>query len=393
MYVSHVITRLIVGGAQENTIASVLGLHEKQGVKVDLISGPTSTTSPEGSLERTLDVVPGILHIEPNLVRQVSPLREVLAYRNLKRRFKETRPDIVHTHSGKAGIIGRMAAYAAGVPCIIHGIHGPSFGPFQGAVSNKVFLTAEKMAGRITDHFVGVADAMCQQYLDAGIGKPGQYSTVYSGFDLSAFFTAQPSPELKSKYGLKPGDFVVGKIARLFELKGHDRIFDALPEIVENIPNFKLLLVGGGPFRERFESQLNEMGLRDRVVFTGLVPPAEVPGLVGIMDALVHLSQREGLPRALPQAMAAGKPVISLNLDGAPEVCITGKTGFLLADNIREQLIQSLVELENNIELRQRLGEQGRALVKKRFGVSTMVDELEKLYWHLNAKLNLQLAR
>jgi len=383
MYVSHVITRLIVGGAQENTISTVLGLHEKPGIKVDLISGPTSTTSPEGSLERTLDVVPGILHIEPNLVRQISPLREVLAYQNLKRRFKETRPDIVHTHSGKAGIIGRMAAYAAGVPCIIHGIHGPSFGPFQGAVSNKVFLTAEKMAGRITDHFVGVADAMCQQYLDAGIGTSEQYSTIYSGFDLSAFLAAKQSPELRSQYGIQPGDFVVGKIARLFELKGHDQIFDVFPEMVKKIPNIKLLLVGGGPFRERFEVQLNEMGLRDRVVFTGLVPPTEVPGLVGIMDVLVHLSQREGLPRALPQAMAAGKPVLSLNLDGAPEVCITDETGYLLMGDVPKELVQSLVSLKNDAELRNRLGEQGRVLVKKRFAVSTMVDAVEQLYRRL----------
>lgn len=386
MYVTHVITRLIVGGAQENTISTVLGLKEKPGIQVDLISGPTSTTSPEGSLERTLDVVPGILHIEPHLVRQVSPWLEVLAFRNLKRRFKETRPDIVHTHSGKAGIIGRMAASAAGVPCIIHGIHGPSFGPFQGAISNKVFLTAERMAGQVTDHFVGVADAMCRQYLDAGIGTPDQYSTVYSGFDLSAFLASEPSPELKSKYGIKPDDFVVGKIARLFELKGHDQIFEVFPEMVKQIPNIKLLLVGGGPFRERFETQLEEMGLRDRVVFTGLVPPCEVPGLVGIMDALVHLSQREGLPRALPQAMAAGKPVISLNLDGAPEVCITGTTGYLLKEHIHDHLIQSLVELQQNPELRRNLGEQGRELVRKRFAISTMVDEIESLYWQLNER-------
>jgi glycosyltransferase involved in cell wall biosynthesis len=104
------------------------------------------------------------------------------------------------------------------------------------------------------------------------------------------------------------------------------------------------------------------------------------------MDALVHLSQREGLPRALPQAMAAGKPVISLNLDGAPEVCITGKTGYLLKEHIHDHLIQSLVELQQNPELRRNLGEQGRELVRKRFAISTMVDEIESLYWQLNGR-------
>lgn len=388
MYVTHVITRLIVGGAQENTISTVLGLHEKPGIQVDLISGPTDTSSPEGSLEKKLDVLPGILHIEPDLVRQISPWQDLKAYRHLKRRFLKTRPDIVHTHSGKAGIIGRLAAKAAGVPCIIHGIHGPSFGPFQGRLANQVFLTAERLAGKRTDHFVGVANAMCQQYQDVGIGVPEQYTTVYSGFDLSAFLAAQPSPALRSKYGIHPDDFVVGKIARLFDLKGHDQLFEILPKVVQSIPNIKLLLVGGGPYRERFESQLKQMGLRDKVVFTGLVPPSDVPGLVGIMDALIHLSLREGLPRALPQAMAAGKPVISLNLDGAPEVCIQGKTGFLLKDDVSNQLVEALVQLASDRHLRKKLGEAGRAMVQKRFAVHHMVDDLERLYWRLKEDMS-----
>src|SRR5262245_9070478 len=141
MRVTHVITRLIVGGAQENTVSTVLGLRQKPDVQVDLISG--QTTGPEGSLEHTLQGAPGILKHVPTLVRAIDPLQDRKALRTLTEVFQQTRPDIVHTHSGKAGILGRIAAKRAGVPVIIHTVHGPSFGAFQGALSNFVFRAAE----------------------------------------------------------------------------------------------------------------------------------------------------------------------------------------------------------------------------------------------------------
>ena len=383
MLVSHVITRLIVGGAQENTIATVLGLHEFTDTDVELISGPTNSALPEGSLESRLDVISDRLHIEPYLIRSISPYHDWQAYQSLKRHFREKLPSIVHTHSGKAGIIGRLAAKAAGVPCIIHTIHGPSFGPFQNAVSNAIFLSAERWAGKVTHYFIGVADAMCKQYLQAGVGRREQYATIYSGFDLSAFLSCKPSSSLRAKNGIKDTDFVVGKIARLFELKGHAELLAALPQLVKRIPNLKLLLIGGGPCQQQFETKLNRMGLRDKVVFTGLIKPEEVPHWVGIMDALVHLSQREGLPRALPQAMAASKPIVALDLDGAPEVCITGKTGFLLKPGDEQGLIESLVNLAEQPQLRFSLGVQGRDLVKERFTVKSMVDSIHDLYVRL----------
>jgi hypothetical protein len=129
MRVAHVITRLIVGGAQENTASTVLGLHKKQGVNVRLYCGPT--TGPEGSLEPLVQKIDGLFHLIPNLIRPVRPLSDWLAYQQLKRAFASFRPDIVHTHSGKAGFIGRLAAKRAGVPKIIHSIHGPSFARFR----------------------------------------------------------------------------------------------------------------------------------------------------------------------------------------------------------------------------------------------------------------------
>src|ERR1039457_6531674 len=146
MRVTHIITRLVVGGAQENTVASVLGLRQKPGVEVHLISGPT--TGPEGSLESELARTPEILTRVPELVRPVHPLKDWLALRRLEKILRQQKPDLVHTHSGKAGILGRLAARRAGVPVIVHHIHGPSFGNFQGALANFTFTAAEKQIGR-----------------------------------------------------------------------------------------------------------------------------------------------------------------------------------------------------------------------------------------------------
>jgi len=382
MRVTHVITRLIVGGAQENTVATVLGLREKPDVTVDLVSGPTA--GPEGSLEAALkDQVP--LRIEPQLVRPVQPFWDLQAFRNLTTRFRQSRPDIVHTHSGKAGVLGRLAAARAGVPVVIHTIHGPSFGPFLGLPANLLFRAAEARAGRVTTHFVSVADAMTEQYLAAGIGRPDQYTTIRSGFDLDPYLAARPDPDLRARLGLGPQDIVVGKIARLFKLKGHEDLFDVAAEIVRQAPHTKFLLIGDGPWRERFEKELAVRALSPRFVLAGLVPPAEIPRYVGIMNVLVHLSRREGLPRALPQAMAGGKPVVAYDCDGAREVCLPQHTGFLIKPGDQAALIEAVVALARSSDLRHQLGENGRQLVREQFAVQTMVDRIHDLYLRLLA--------
>ena len=381
MRVAHVITRLIVGGAQENTVATVLGLRRRPKVEVSLISGPTS--GPEGSLELLVTGIPDLLTRVPELVRPVRPWLDLRALFALTRIFRAQRPDIVHTHSGKAGVLGRLAARRAQVPIILHTLHGPSFGPFQSAPANFVFTAAERIAARCTDHFVTVADAMRDQYLAAGIGRPEQYTRIFSGFDLAPFLAAQNDSVLRAQLGIAPGDFVVGKIARLFELKGHDDLFAAAPELVRRCPQMKFLLVGDGAWRGRFEQMAGDLRLQKHFIFTGLVPPSEVPRYVGVMDALVHLSRREGLPRALPQAMAAAKPVVAFDCDGAREVCLDGETGFLLKPGDLSGLSQSLERLASDAALRQRLGQRGQEFVKERFPTERMVEELFALYENL----------
>jgi glycosyltransferase involved in cell wall biosynthesis len=381
MRVSHVITRLIVGGAQENTVSTVLGLLGKPGVAVELISGPT--TGAEGSLEAEFAMHPGVLSFMPELVRPVAPWTDFKATRLLARHYRKWRPDIVHTHSGKAGFVGRIAARMAGVKRIIHSIHGPSFGPFQGAAQNFVYRNAERVAGYATDHFISVAQAMTEQYLAAGIGRRENYTRIFSGFALGPFLAVRRDSAFRAALGFGESDFVIAKLARLFELKGHDDLFDAAPRIVEAIPNAKFLLIGDGPWRERFEQRAAHPSLRGRFVFTGLLRPTEIPKYLGAPDVLAHLSFREGLPRALSQALASALPVVAYDCDGASEVCLDGRTGFLVAKGDLAAMADRLTRLARDAALRARLGANGREFVRENFGAQKMVDDIYALYQKL----------
>lgn len=381
MRVTHVITRLNVGGAQENTLSSVLGLRRRPGYEVDLISGPS--TGPEGSLEGLLASEPGALQVVPSLVRPIHPWHDVRAWRELTRTFRRNRPDVVHTHSGKAGLLGRLAAHRAAVPVIIHTIHGPSFGPFQGSLANIVLRAAERRAGRLTTHFVVVANAMTEQYLAAGIGRPELYTCIRSGFDLTPYFQADPNPALRQRLGLAPGDCVVGMVARLFKLKGHDDLLAAAPQWVKRHPNMKFLLVGDGIWRERIEAQARAAGVASHFIFAGLVPPAQIADYMGVVDLLIHLSRREGLPRAVAQALAAARPVVVYDCDGASEVCRDGETGFLVRPGDITQLIERVSRLAADPGLRRQLGQAGQSFVQQHFSVDVMVEALDRLYRRL----------
>jgi glycosyltransferase involved in cell wall biosynthesis len=390
MRVTHIITRLVVGGAQENTVASVLGLRQKPGVEVHLLSGPT--TGPEGSLESEFADMPEILTRVPELVRPIHPLKDWLALRQLEKILHEQKPDIVHTHSGKAGILGRLAARRAGVPVIIHHIHGPSFGPFQGLPANWIFTVAERHAAGVTTHFVCSAQAMTRLYLAAGIGRPEMFTRIFSGFPVEPFANAANDPALRSQLGLAPDAFVIGKIARLAPLKGHEDLFTAFQKLLPQLPRARLLLVGDGRLRTQLEDRARAVGLADKVIFTGLVPPGEVPHYVGIMDCLAHLSTREALSRALPQALAAGKPVVSYDFDGADEICLDGETGFLVHPGDTATVTQRLLQLANEPPLREKLGRCGRQFVRENFAVEKMVDAIYNLYLKLAAEREMNLS-
>ncbi|MCA9125375.1 MAG: glycosyltransferase, partial [Planctomycetales bacterium] len=195
---------------------------------------------------------------------------------SLRRMLSDYRPDIVHTHSSKAGIIGRRAAWSLGIPCV-HTIHGASFHFGQPAVLFHAYRLAERMADRWCRHFISVCDAMSRQYLQAGIGTPEKFTTIYSGMDVDTFLRPSRTPaEVRQSLNISEDDIVVGKVARLFHLKGHEYLIEAAPAVARSNPKVKFLLVGDGILRETYEKRIAELGLSDRFVFAGLVPPEAV---------------------------------------------------------------------------------------------------------------------
>lgn len=376
--VAHIITRLIIGGAQENTLFNVDDQHHRHGDEVCLITGPG--LGPEGTLEekarrRGLD-----LRVLPEMQRSLHPWRDWQCYRALCRMLQDYRPELVHTHSSKAGILGRRAASRLGIPCV-HSIHGASFHYGQPQTLHLLYQTAERIADRWCDHYITVCDAMAQQYLDAGIGTPDKFTTVYSGMDVEQFIRPRIPPNvMRERLGLSSDDIVFGKIARLFHLKGHEHLVEAAPEIVRSVPNARFLLIGDGILKDALQRRIDELGLTDRFVFTGLVAPDEIGEHLHAMDVLIHASRWEGLARVLPQALISGKPVISFDIDGAPEVCRHDDTGLLVPPGDEAGLAEAAVRLGTDPVLRRHFGNRGRELFTEIFRHEFMTERIREVY-------------
>jgi glycosyltransferase involved in cell wall biosynthesis len=222
---------------------------------------------------------------------------------------------------------------------------------------------------------------MTDLMVDAGVASREKFTTIYSGMDVEPFLHATEQRQAtRVKYGIRAEDVVIGKIARLFHLKGHADLITAAAEVVKANPRVRFLLVGDGILREELNQRIESLGLRDHFIFTGLVPPVEVPSCIGAMDVLVHTSLREGLARALPQALIAGLPVVSYDVDGAREVAITGETGFLVPPQQIDQLVTALITLAGDHELRQRLGRAGQRRFTEQFRHQTMTRLIRDLY-------------
>lgn len=378
MHVVHFITRLIIGGAQENTLLTVEDQMRLYGDRVVLVTGPG--LGPEGSLEERARRNGVDLRILPELHRSIRAWHDWQAYRALKRLLRELKPDVLHTHSSKAGILGRAAAAAVGVPAV-HTVHGASFFAGQNAAANRLYIGLERWAARRSAKIVSVADAMTRQYLAAGVGRPEQYVTISSGMEVEPFLDPpRPREEVRRELGFAPEQVVVGKIARLFHLKGHADVIRAARTVVARHPNTRFLFVGDGLLRDSLKSQIAEAGLSGHFVFTGLVPPERVPELIHAMDVVVHCSLREGLARVLPQALIAGKPVISYEIDGAREVCVPGETGLLLTPRAIDELIDALNLLVASPDMRRAFGEEGRARFTDQFRHETMTRRIREVY-------------
>ena len=382
--IMHISTRLILGGSQENTVLSCEG-QVARGHTVSLVHGPIY--GPEGSLKARIDAFNAVAPrpIEcmevPELVRAVVPWKDRRALRDLTARIRGWSPDVVHTHSSKAGILGRMAAWKCEVPCVVHTIHGLAFHRFQAAWKNWIYIRAERHAARRCHRIACVAEAMRDQALAAGIGRPEQYAVVRSGMEIDAFLAPDRTRAgMRAELGFADDDFVVGTVARLAELKGHDDLLDALGAAMQADPHLKLLWVGDGWLRPHLETRLARLGLETRVVRTGLVPPEHIPRMMQAMDLLVHPSYREGLPRTVVQALLSTVPVVAYDVDGTREVCQTNRTGILVSPGDVAGLGTAVRWMRDHPEARNVYARSGRQWCRDQFSVEAMVNGLEALY-------------
>ena len=374
----HVITRLIVGGAQENTILTCEGQH-RRGHDVTLITGPS--TGPEGSLMQRADEGGYRVIVEESLIRNAHPIMDVRAYQRLKKLCLQLQPDIIHTHSSKAGIVGRVAAWNCKVPVVVHTIHGLAFHPYQSKLTNAAWIALERFAARRCHKIVCVADAMTRQALACGVGKPEQFITVYSGMDIQPFLSAaHQRAEARAGLGIADDRIVMGTIARLQPLKGHDDLLAIAAELFAAQPRLTFLWIGDGKFQARIREKIRNAGWEDRFILTGLIPPAQVPKLIPAMDMMVHPSYREGLPRVVAQGMLEAIPAIAYNCDGANEVCINGHSGILVEPGDLGGLRNAILQLSQNAELRGVMGLKGKVLAAARFDANIMVDSLLDIY-------------
>jgi len=381
----HIITRLILGGAQENTLITCKLLAER-GHDVTLITGPA--IGPEGELFNQTKGQNYKVIVLQRLRRAINPFNDIVSYFQIKKLLRQLQPDIVHTHSAKAGILGRFAGYclkgkwAKSVPVVVHSIHGLAFHQYQSQWLNKLYIAIEKSAAKRTDFFISVADAMTAQATAVGIGKPEQYVTAYSAIEEDDFLepiSEERKRDFRLKYRIGEDSIVLVTIARLFMLKGHEYIIESAKQLSERFEKCIWLFVGDGNLSEHFKQQVRELGLAEKVKFTGLLSPSQIPLAIQSSDILVHCSLREGLARTLPQAMLCGRPAVSFDVDGAREV-VNENTGRLIEPKNVEQLTKACAELIEDEDLRMKLGENGRESVKEKFAPETMVDTIEAVY-------------
>ena len=385
MKIVHIITRLILGGAQENTLITCK-LLAARGHDVTLVTGPA--LGPEGELFNQTKEQDYKVVVVDRLRRAINPYNDAVSYFQIKKHLRELEPDVVHTHSAKAGILGRFAGYALkgdwgeNLPAVVHTIHGLAFHRYQSELLNKFYIAIEKATAKRTDFFVTVADAMTTQATTVGIGSPDQYVTAYSAIEEDDFLepiSQERRSDFRRKHGIADDAVVFVAIARLFMLKGHEYIVESAKKLSKRFENCVWLFVGDGNLSEQLKQQARQFGLAERIKFAGLLPPSEIPLAIQSSDILVHCSLREGLARALPQAMLCGKPAISFDVDGAREV-VNEDTGRLIEPGNVEQLTDACAELMEDASLRERLGKQARESVKRKFAPDTMVDVIESVY-------------
>ena len=376
--VLHIITRLIIGGAQQNTILSAAGLKDLGDYELTILSGPQ--TGPEGSLINEAASACD-LHILKQLRRNINPYYDLIAFVKLIRFIKKGNFDIVHTHSSKAGILGRWAARLAGTKVIVHSVHGWGHNTFQHPFIRSLYINLEKITLPITNKLIGVSKVNIKQGISRGIGKTDDYVMIRSGIDLKRFKNPKkPQDQVRGDLGIKIDALVVGTVTRLSAQKAPLDFIKSCFIAAKSSPKCIFVIVGDGPQRAKAEALVKEYRLEKQVIFTGL--RTDIPELMSIFNIFVLSSLWEGLPRVLPQAMALKLPIVATDIDGNSEAVINGENGLLVAPGDCKAIAEAVIRLLENRDLAKSLGERGFERVEE-FSDLKMLKQIDSLYREL----------
>jgi len=377
--VLHIITRVVNGGADENTLFTINGLNKNE-YKIDLLAGSESEKEILERISLENDIT---FYQIDSLVRNISLHNDLKALFKIYKIIKENNYDIVHTHIAKAGVLGRIAAKIAGVPHIIHGVHGITFPDQINIFKRELFKNIERLCGLFTDKFITVGDDMKQKYINAKVGNPKDYTTIRSGMELSQFINAADNEQkkilsLKEDLGLKDDDLLIGMVSKLEKRKGYKYFLEVAKDIVEEFPNVKFLIIGNGSEYDRLVKKVNRMNLNNNVIFTGY--RTDIADVFSILDIKILTSLWEGLPRVLVQAAAVAKPIVTFNVDGAWEIVDEGKNGYIVPMKDTKAMTRKLKLLIKDDKLRRKMGKCSQEKVSNDWTIENMVKETDRLY-------------
>lgn len=377
--VLHIITRLDRGGSSENTLLTCLGLDEQR-YEVTLMAGETKNPllSLIGEAKRT-----GVRFVFiPNLVRDIHPLKDILALIKITKVLRKEAFDIVHTHSSKAGLLGRLAAKLAAVPIIIYAPHGHIFYGYFNPLLTKIFVAIEKLAARFTDKIITLSEKGKKEQIKFKIAPDEKFVGIHSGVRFDNFSSVSRDRKAKRKELTLPADsLLIGTVGRLVPIKGQRYLIEAMAYLKDAIPNLILLFVGNGPLQQDLEMQAQDLKISDQVRFLGL--REDVPEILSILDLFVLPSINEGMGRALLEAMALAIPVVATDVGGTSDLVIDGKTGLLVRPQDPRALASAMLNLLNNKTLAKQLAEQGKRWVVPKFSSEEMVRKTDDLYQEL----------
>jgi len=358
---------------------------EKDKFKVDLVVGGES----DSNILNQLDSINCIKMSA--LKRNIQPWWDVIAILKLVRLIKKNRYLIVHTHTAKAGFLGRIAAKLSGTPIIVHTLHGTTFHDSNNPVVRKIYIALERFVAYFTDKFIAVGDDLKKKYLDQKIGSIEHYTTIHSGFEIAAFIEAGLLSDTTrrqelDKIGISEDNIVIGTVSRLEPRKGHVYLFQAAERILDQSANVKFLIVGEGYYRNKLEQQVEHFKLSDSIKFLGY--RSDIAKIISIFDVFLLTSLWEGLPRVLVQAALLGKPIVTFDVEGAREVVENGVNGFIVPLRDSESLAQKLLVFVRNLEMAKDMGHRGKQIIGNRWAAVTMIEKTKQVYEDLIAAKN-----